>query len=95
MVIRCLQPYANTDTSPTFPTTAGAHRPAAGSPGAAVITPSLSIDNHQKLLRHFHLSDFLESHFNLSRTRRRLAPILTDRGSHYLDGEGQIAALIE
>ena len=53
-----LQPSTDTDTSPMCPTTAGAHRPAAGSPGGAVTTPSLNVDNRKKLRRHFHLLDF-------------------------------------
>jgi hypothetical protein len=47
--IRFLRSSADRGTSPTCRTTAGAHRPAAGSPGGAVRTPSLSVDNHQKI----------------------------------------------
>ena len=35
-----------------------------------------------------------ERHFNLSRTRHRLAPVPTYRGGHNSDAEGQIAAEI-
>ena len=92
--IRFLRSSADRGTSPTCRTTAGAHRPAAGSPGGAVRTPSLSVNNRQKFVVTSVCRTFKESHFNLSRTHHRLAPVPTYSGSHNSDAEGQIAAEI-